>query len=188
MATPSVNRRKDIFSGVSGLSRKIDVVPEAGEIPSFSAVEVISCTPKPTGELATKRSGQHLSTIHEQTPSRGPLKPIDSRFNLSSTGNRPEIRGRLSGSARDAIPLLKKTDAKHLAAFSPGPFRTPTKIRPIDPQQKHLHEGVEDTPIKNPRDALGTIQEKPTSINAENENNVSIYDRLGWNDIIDELS
>ena len=191
MATPSVNRRKDVFGDVSGLSRKFNGVPETDEIPSSSAVQVISCTPKGRGDCATTRPSRHLSTIHEQTPTRGPLKLIDSRSSLTSIGNRPETGDRPFGmlsAVNGATPSLNKTDPKHLALFPSVTFKTPTKIRSTDPQRRNLHGEVEDTPLKVSRDALGTTQEKPTPINAADENSVSIYDSLGWNDDVDELS
>lgn len=185
MATPSVNRRKDVFGGLSGPSRTFNVASEANEIPSSSAFQVVSCTPK-ASDCATNGPSRQLSAVHEQTPTRGPLKLIESRSNLSSTGNQPEFGGRPSGmlsDARDGIPFLNKRDAKHLPPFPSGSFRTPTKVCPIDPQRNNSHEGIEDTPIKVPQG-----QGKPTSLKAPNENSVSIYDSLGWNDDFDELS
>lgn len=186
-----MNRRKDVFGSASGLSRTFNVASDTDEIPSSSTVQVISCTPRASGDCATNRPGRHLSTGHEQTPTRGPLKPIDSQSGVSSIANRPEIDGRPSGmssDARGAMSHHNRTDTKYLAPFPSGTLRTPTKIRSIDPQRYNPHDGIEDTPVKVPRDTLGTIHEKPTPLNAVNENSVSIYDSLGWNDDIDELS
>ena len=188
MATPSVNRRKDVFGHVS---RKFNTASEADEIPSSSAVQVISCTPRAKGDCATNRPGRHLSSILEQTPSRGPLKLIVSRVNLSATANRPEMNGRLSGvplDDRQNLPLPNKTDTRHLGPLPSDTFRTPTKIRSNDSQRNNVHEGIKETPVKVSRYALETIPEKPTPLNAVNENSMSIYDSLGWNDDIDELS
>lgn len=191
MATPSVNRRKDVFGGRSGLSHTFNAVPEPDEIPVSSAIRAVSCTPR-ASNCATNRPGGPLSAAHEQTPSRGPLKLIDSRSGLSSAGNQPEFGCRPSGilsDARDVIPLHKKTDTKHLRPFpSSAFFRTPTKVRPNNLQPKNSHWGIEDTPIKAPIDPVGTMQKKSISPNGVNENSISIYDSLGWNDDIDELS
>lgn len=188
MATPSVNRRKDVFGNVS---HKFNTASGVDEIPPSSAVQVVSCTPRAKGDSAKNRPDRHLSTVHEQTPSRGPLKVTDSRSNLSAIGNRPETNGQLSrmvSDDRQSLPLSNKSDARHLGSLPSGTFRTPTKIRSIDPQRNNPHEGIKETPVKVSRNALETIPEKPTPLNAINENNVSIYDSLGWNDDIDELS
>lgn len=187
MATPNVNRRRDVFGHVS---RQFNIASEADEIPSSSAVQEISCTPTARGNCATNRPDQHLSTILEQTPSRAPLKLTYSRANLSSIGSGPKMNGRLSGmrsDGRDAIHLPNMPDARHLGPFPSGTLITPTKIRPIDPQRSNSHEGIKETPVRVSRNALRTIQERSSPINAVNENSMSIYDSLGWNDDIDEL-
>lgn len=193
MATPSVNRRKDVYGGQPGLPRTITVTSEPDEIPVSSAIQAVSCTPK-ASDNSTNFSGRHLPAAHEETPTRGPLKLIKSRSSLSLNRNQQQLIGRPPGtplSARDVVPSTAMKDASNLRSFplfSPNSLRTPTRSQSHSSQRNNIPWGIDDTPIKVPKGPLGSRQEKLMSPHAVNENSVSIYESLGWNDDIDELS
>ena len=192
LATPSVNRRKDVFGVPSRFSHTFNAAPEPEGIPESSAINAVSCTPNAKGG-STSRAVQQLPASHQQTPTRGLLKPTGSWSNVSSTGNRPELGCRLSkpSSNVDAVvPFLDEKNASQPHSFPSLPSsrnRTPTKVGSTNTQPQTSHWKIDDTPIKVPQAPLGRKQEKSISPNT-NENSVSIYDSLGWNDDVDELS
>ncbi len=192
MATPSANRRKDVLGGPSARPRTLTVTPEPDEIPLSSAIQAVSCTPRASASVQN-RQGRCLPAAQEQTPTRGPLKHIEPCGNVSLNGKQPEICSGPSGTRSSARDSVSNKDIARLHSFPslpPSTLKTPTKVRPANPQPKPntTHWGIEDTPVKVCKVPCGTIQEKPRSPNTMDENSISIYESLGWNDDIDELS
>jgi hypothetical protein len=192
MATPSVNRRKDVYGSLPGFSRTVAVASEPDEIPVSSAIRTVSCTPKVSNNTMNL-PGRQLRAAHEETPTRGPLKLIKSRSSLPSNGNQQHIVGRPPGtpsSARDIVPSTAMKDRPLLRPFPLFPHNnltTPTKFHSNSSQRNNTHLGIDDTPMKVVKAPLGTRQEKLMLPHAVNENSVSIYESLGWNNDVDEL-
>lgn len=188
-----MNRRKDVFGVPSALSRAVNTAAEVEEVPPSSAIRAVSCTPR-AGVGATKCGIGQLPAPYEQTPTRGPLKHAGLRPNMCSTGKQAEVCVRPSGLASKInaqVPFLSGEGApqfRPLSLFSSSTVRTPTKVRPTDSQRENSNWEIDDTPIKVLHDSLGTRQEFSHVPNAVDENSISIYDSLGWNDDIDELA
>ncbi len=192
MATPSVNRRKDVLGGQSGLPRTLTGISEPDDIPLSSAIRAVSCTPRASASVKN-RQGRCLSPAQEQTPTRGPLKLIEACGNITLNGNQADLCSEPSGTRSSARDSVSNKDVARVRSFPSLPsstLKTPTKVRPANPQlkPKTTHWGIEDTPVKVCKVSGVTNQERPMSPNTVDENSISIYESLGWNDIIDELS
>lgn len=178
MATPRPKRQHDVRSGFP--SRPQSYLPEIDEVPPSSALRVISSTPRLRANKSVARNPSTLPTI-EQTPTRNPSKVIkywngfpgaNVQSKLSSPTNLP-----LSDLAFKLPTTLKSSNNDSL--------RTPSKPLFLKPKHETSDQRIQQTPVKNLK--VPQAVRDFTSSPAGNENDASIYQRLGWDDDADEL-
>ncbi|KAL9012177.1 MAG: hypothetical protein Q9173_003046, partial [Seirophora scorigena] len=197
MATPSANRRRDVFARPQSRPLPSSVMQQGveEEAPS-SFTHVPASTVKPRDDAvargATSNARQPFMSTVEQTPTRGPSKFA----HLGHVTAREGIIQRTPSSTMkvDGIMSIQDTSQR-------GGYRRPAGLSrvPITPSRKAAMDSrgslqlahCEGTPMKcltsvsaNVRKASKDIEVSPAS----NEADVSIYKSLGWeDDDVDEL-
>ena len=159
-------------------------LPERDEIPPSSAPRAASSTPTMRGESAGPRNAHILPTI-EQTPSRGPSNLVMSCLNISSTTNLQNEPG------PPPMPLLKQRYPSN-----PQAMTKTSNITSLETPSKHslwIHrhdtfgQEIENTPINRSKALRSTTIKNTASSPIGNENDISIYKTLGWDDEGDEM-
>lgn len=188
MVTPSVNRRKDVFSGLPRLPQPSQVVlPELEDIPPSSGLRVIASTPRVRANEINNRI-QHRMPLVEQTPTRG-----------SSKFARPITYTSLDVSQHNVTSqnFITPTKAQHsfnvpsmfdgIAFSSTNKSGKTTVANSSILNEGNSSQGVQDTPLKvSVVQPAETLQQLPSSVKID-EGDRSIYEKLGWDDDIDEL-
>ena len=193
MATPSNNRRKDVYGGLPRLPRQDTVpVPELEEVPPSS----ISCVPSSSKKApqspalapdSTRKTGRSALPIAE-TPTRGPLKfqgrPPPSTAMMQSHA---EIYQPSPLSAASEIPKAVNI----VSAPTDWPLHvheTPSKFRYSREVGQSGGKTLDAMSVKDP-----SVAEKPLESSTQpvpspppQDKEDSIYAALGWDDV-DEL-
>ncbi|KAL8939024.1 MAG: hypothetical protein Q9211_002930 [Gyalolechia sp. 1 TL-2023] len=197
MATPSANRRKDVFHRLHSQPPQAPATyPEVEEIPPSSCMHVPASTTKArtdeVAEYGVDMVRQRLTPVVEQTPTRGRSKSAHVQF-------APESRSADESIAMTASPMRK---VNHLVSgqgtrqkpryqqrlWSTGVWATPSRKTSGTGFNGNLaNSEVEDTPMKSVSEKFTsgscTTVWSPTS----KEGGESIYKSLGWDDDVDEL-
>ncbi|KAL8739042.1 MAG: hypothetical protein Q9181_000224 [Wetmoreana brouardii] len=200
MATPSANRRKDVFATLPSQVPTSAIMPqELEEIPPSSCTRVPASAIKPPTERivdSNPRPKKRLMPTGDQTPTRGPSK--HSNLNIAATPrlglegkkvyitNQSSINSRLPPSILDS----SKSVSEELPPPASGVQGTPSRRRSASRTGILPRAGVEGIPLKPLESVSGNLM--PTSNNVtpsplSNEGGVSIYKSLGWDDDVDEL-
>lgn len=181
MATPRGKRQRDVISGLPSLPQS--VLLEIDEAPPSSALRVISSTPRLRANKPGLRNQNTLPTI-EQTPSRGPSKVLKFYSNAGLGANilvKPS-----SINLPLPVPDLALKSTTTAKSSNSGSLRTPSKSAPLIQRYEFSDRGIQETPVKNQKVPQRAQDSKDIS-SAGNENDISIYQRLGWDDDADEL-
>ena len=191
MATPSNNRRKDVYGGLPQLPRHNTApVPERGEVPPSS----ISCVPSSSGKAqqspflapdSTAKTGGSALPIAE-TPTRGPLKlwvrPPPFAAAVESHGGVPQ-----------PLPLSAASDISN-AVNRATPRHRPLHVSETPSKFRHS-KGIKQaggTAIDAMPDKAPSAPDKPSNFSTQpvpsalKDTEESIYAALGWDDV-DEL-
>ncbi|KAL8835303.1 MAG: hypothetical protein Q9170_003389 [Blastenia crenularia] len=199
-ATPSANRRRDVFSGLHSQSLQAAAVQEElEEIPSSSCALVPASTMKArTDEIMGRQLDttlQRLMPSVEQTPTRGPSKfaqvDIAAKLRLApeSIESTPSsiARAKYAMSVQDTCQkpgYLKPTWTTDVQA-------TPSRKASIAGLDGNLpRPDVESTPMKQLKCVSTKIPRASYDLApspAPDEGDESIYTSLGWDDDVDEL-
>ena len=176
MATPRGKRQKDMMSGLPSLPQS--VLPEIDNVPPSRALRVITSTPRLRANKPGVRNPKTLSTI-DQTPSRGPSKILNSYSHVSLGANVEVVPS--SSPMKMPLPDLAFKSTTTAKISSGSNLRTPSKPAPLIRRYACSDRGVQDTPVKNLKVSQGARDSKVMS-STGNENNISIYQQLGWDD------
>lgn len=184
--TPSVNRHKDVLGGLPHLTQTSKELPQhPDDNPPSSSLRVIASTPAFESNKPINR-GQHLACPIEQTPTRGLLKLAGSascnfldisQIDVADRNNVTPVKLKYSSK----VPGMMKDAA---ISFTNGV----AKFGMIDANssnQENLGLETQHTPLKVPIALSGRSFQEPSSSMAVDENNMSIYERLGWDDVDD---
>ena len=211
MATPKGNRRKDVFGSfpLNLPPPAQDVIPEPEEIPPSSVPRIPSSLQKPAeAPSQPPLPRRSVTPTIEQTPTRGPAKHnskllhsrpaslANARLLTPSKSQRPSIASKLHAAAKPRINA-----GRHLP--SPQSVLPPQSSSPAGKHSPPVPADLQETPVKAPSKAAAapaaesrippftesmTVSSSPPPPPPPlAENNISIYDALGWNDF-DELS
>ncbi|KAL9037963.1 MAG: hypothetical protein Q9214_005474 [Letrouitia sp. 1 TL-2023] len=199
MATPSARRHKRKPVGIPSNLHKTDSEQEETEGNLPSGISQISRAPEAlVVNSVSKCIHGGLNPSVEQTPTRGPLKVSNliTKHYSSLQASDPKSRApSLTDKVEQSLPLASSASDGNLRekfGLSSEVFRTPTKHRPpLASSQPGIQEhDIENTPI----------QDMQVSLNIENPNatdplvsprgdgdEMSIYQRLGWDEDFNEL-
>ena len=179
-----MNKKRDAFGGLPSLPHPYKEAPlEIEEVPQSSALLDISSTPKTRGNRRGACSLNVLPTI-EQTPCRGPSKLPLSDPNVLWGLNRQDE------SAPAPMAVLKVEYPVKLTTTSisdPINLGTPLQAGPRFQGQGSSGQGIQDTPVKGLKATPATALRASTLSPVGKENDECIYERLGWDDDVDEL-
>lgn len=201
MATPSANRRRDVYASQNSRLQKSAVISEdVEEIPPSSCLRVPSSTSKLPPHLAAKSTSvnarRNLMPTVEQTPTRGPSKflKVDDMPNASPSAAKQGMTI-TSSSAMAAEPQLWMLDTNRKNAYQfpssrLGVQETPSRRSSTGCKGSLSQSGIESTPVKSSESvsaSLAVISNNITSSPMPKGGDVSIYESLGWDDDADEL-
>ena len=192
MATPSNNRRKDVYGRPPRLPRQNTApVPEREEVPPSS----ISCVPSSSRKAqqspflapdSTAKTGRSALPIAE-TPTRGPL---------SLWGHPPPFAAAMESRAdiHQPLPLSAASDLSHAVNLStPGHwplhvYETPSKFRHSKEakQAGGTAANAMSEKVLSTAEKLTNFLTQPDPLPASQDAKESIYAALGWDDA-DEL-
>ena len=192
MATPSNNRRKDVYGGLPRLPRQNTApVPEREEVPPSS----ISCVPSSSRKAqqspflapdSTAKTGRSALPIAE-TPTRGPLK---------LWGRPPPFAAAMESHAdiHQPLPLPATSDISNAVNTSTPKhwplhvYETPSKFRQSKEAKQAGGTAVYAMLDKAPSaaDKHSNFLTQPVPSPASQDTQESIYAALGWDDA-DEL-
>ena len=192
MATPSNNRRKDVYGGLPRLPRQNTApVPEREEVPPSS----ISCVPSSSRKAqqspflapdSTAKTGRSALPIAE-TPTRGPLK-LWGRLPpfAAAMESHTDIHQPLPPPATSEISnAVNMSTPRHWPLHV---YETPSKSRhSIEAKQAGgtaIHVMSDKAP--SVADRLSIVSTQPVPSPASQDTQESIYAALGWDDA-DEL-
>lgn len=212
-ATPKNRRQKDVFGGLPRLpATTLTAAEEPDEIPPSSAFRVpssIQRLPAPqTNDKEPRLPRLYHQTTIEQTPTRGPSKQSKQ---LSSTGpsNGPSSIALTPSKPRralDSIPQASRRTNTHavqpstLSPQEPGnrdskALETPRKDQIGASEQDRSSVPVvilSDTPPRHFSPNVPGGAPAPTFPSSppvpEPESSKSLFETLGWDDYVDELS
>ncbi|KAL8854590.1 MAG: hypothetical protein Q9221_000625 [Calogaya cf. arnoldii] len=186
MATPSANRRRDVYASRTSQVQKSAVIPEDVEIAPSSCIRV------PASSIQAKSNStepwKYLKPTVEQTPTRGPSK-------LARLNNRVNATPNAAKSAMTAEPQLSVLDTSRKHEYQLPSYRlnvqgTPSRRSSTGFKGSVPRSGIENTPVKSSENVsanLAAISSEITSSPMPQGGNVSIYESLGWDDDVDEL-
>ncbi|KAL9600116.1 MAG: hypothetical protein Q9219_003372 [cf. Caloplaca sp. 3 TL-2023] len=194
MATPSINRRKDVFGSLPIKPPQATMVhDEVENIPTSSFTHVPASTMKNGTGHATRRDPdmiiqRSVPTI-EQTPTRGPEK-----YGWLNVGKRPK-------SGTDSVELTPSSITEaNCSKPSPDVPKTAGYLKAIHatPSRQKSARSLnglpanfsgEGTPIKQLRSVSANVSRASCNIvsSPASEGERSIYKTLGWDDDVDEL-
>ena len=192
MATPSNNRRKDVYGGLPRLPRQNTApVPEREEVPPSS----ISCVPSSSRKAqqspflapdSTAKTGRSALPIAE-TPTRGPLKLL---------GRPPPFAAAMESHAdiHQPLPLSAASDISNAVNLSTPRhwplhvYETPSKFRHSKEAKQAGGTAIHAMSDKAPSaaDKSSNCLTQPVPSPASQDTQESIYATLGWDDA-DEL-
>ncbi|KAL8799769.1 MAG: hypothetical protein Q9182_005635 [Xanthomendoza sp. 2 TL-2023] len=200
MATPSTNRRRDVYaSQLSQLQKPIVVEEEEEEIPLSSCTRVPASIVKPSAGSQVGRdsamSRKRLMPTVEQTPTRRPSKL--PRANGTRNANLDTVEEGIAttpssvATARHPASVL---ESNQTTADQPLPENSGVRETPVRKASTGLKTGpawpaVESCPVK----PLGSVSANMAGMSKNMTNSpiskadVSIYQSLGWDDDVDEL-
>ena len=194
MATPSNNRRKDVYGGLPRLPQQsIASLPELEEVPPSS----ISCVPSSSRKAqrspflapdsTRKTDGSALPIV--ETPTRGPSK----------LWGRPPISTAAIESVADIthpppLPATSKlpkasNDLCTSTRWSLQGYKTPSKFRCSYEVERSRDTSIHATLVKAPSAANEHSENSTKAVLSPvlQEEEESIYAALGWDDEVDEL-
>ncbi|KAL8674558.1 MAG: hypothetical protein Q9168_001076 [Polycauliona sp. 1 TL-2023] len=195
MATPSANRRRDVYASRTSQMQQPAVISEdVEEIPPSSCLRVPASTTKLLPDLQAAinpaEPRRYPMPSVEQTPTRGPSK--FSRLNTI-----PNARPSTAEQAAAAEPKISSPDGGQPHAYQLTSSRldiqgTPSR-RPSTARKGNLPcSGIESTPVK----PLGMVSANSNSAASGNMmtssafpkgEGASIYQSLGWDDDVDDF-
>lgn len=186
--TPSVNRRKDVFSGLPHLPQASKAeIPELEDIPPSSGLRVIASTPRIRAS-GISNGGQPCMPLVEQTPTRGSSKFAKSIASASLGVSQHQKTTQTFITPTKLLHSLNIPSTTDRTAFSltARVGKTPMTDSSVS-NEENSSQRVQDTPLKvSMAQPPKTSQQLPSSPIID-EGNRSIYEKLGWNDDIDEL-
>lgn len=196
MATPSNNRHKDVYGGLTRFPRQsIASLPELEEVPpsSISCVPSSSRKPRRSPFLAPdstrKTDSSALALPVVETPTRGPSK----------LWGRPPISTAAIESVADVSHPPPLSAALNPPKASNGIFtspqlplqvhETPSKFRCSHQVERSEDASISATPVKAPPPANKAADNSPKAVLSPSSQGKeeSIYAALGWDDDVDEL-
>lgn len=196
MATPSNNRHKDVYGGLTRFPRRsIASLPELEEVPpsSISCVPSSSRKPRRSPFLAPdstrKTDSSALALPVVETPTRG----------SSKLWGRPPISTAAIESVADLSQPPPLSAALNPPKASNGIFtspqlplqvhETPSKFRCSHQVERSEDASIRATPVKAPPLANEAADNSPKAVLSPSSQGKeeSIYAALGWDDDVDEL-
>ena len=212
-ATPKNRRQKDLFDGLPLLPATIlTTADEPDEIPPSSVFRVPSSIPRLTAPQTKDKEPRlprpYLQTTTEQTPTRDPLKP-SKQLSSTAPGHGPSSIFLTPSKPRRALDFVPQasqrtnTHAVHSSTSWPQePGNRDSKIleTPRKDQTGASDEDrssvpvviLSDTPPRNFSPNVPGGASAPTFLSSppvvEGESSKSIFEALGWDDYVDELS
>lgn len=188
IVTPSVKRHKDVLGGLPHLAQTSKELPQdQDDNPPSSSLRVIASTPG-FGSNKTKSRGQHLARPIEQTPTRGPLK-----LGGSASCNFLDIPQIDVADRNNVTPVKLKHSSKLPSMMKDTAFSFTDGVANLGmidastSNQENSGLETQHTLLKVPMVLSGRGFQEPSSSMVVDENNLSIYERLGWDDDIDDL-
>lgn len=198
MATPSKSRHHDILADDLRFPRPKPVPAATGldEVPPSSVSRISDSGRKAHRSSSfrkdgTRHIGSNVLPIVEQTPTKGPTKLLGRPLSFSITMAASEDPGHLTPRATKSKP----PEAKHASSLSyslpswPSKIQeTPSKGRPANNSFRQEKHHIEATPSKSVQTTEDSINiSAAAALSSSQEQEPSIYARLGWDDIADEL-
>ncbi|KAL9614859.1 MAG: hypothetical protein Q9167_000692 [Letrouitia subvulpina] len=198
MATPSARRHKRKLVGIPSSLQGIDSDHEEMEGNLPSGMSQIPRAPEALVVNSVSRCiHEGLNPSVEQTPSRGPSKVSNLIIRHYSSLQASDPKGRASSSTdkvEQSLPLASSASDRSLKEnFGLSEvFRTPTKQRPplSGSQPGNPEHDVENTPIQDMQALSNTENPNATDpliFPKGDRDEMSIYQRLGWDDDFNEL-
>ncbi|KAL8682202.1 MAG: hypothetical protein Q9186_001740 [Xanthomendoza sp. 1 TL-2023] len=201
MATPSANRRRDVYvSQPSQLQKSMTMQVEPEEIPGSSCIRVPASIIKPPADVQVGSDStmprKRLMPAIEQTPTRGPSK--FSRANVMRNGNLDTAEEVIAATpssvttARRPASVLKRGQgrADQPLPESFGVQGTPSRRASTGLKTGLARSGIESSPVK----PLGSVSANVAATSKTmtsapiQKADPSIYQSLGWDDDdVDEL-
>ena len=186
--TPSVNRRKDVFSRLPRLPQTSKAeIPELEDIPPSSGLRVIASTPRIRASEISN-GGQPCMPLVEQTPTRGSSKFAKSIAGASLDVSQHQKITQTFSTPTKLLHSLNIPSTTDRIAFSltAKVGKTPMIDSSVS-NKENSSQRVPDTPLKvSMAQPPKTSRQLPSSPIID-EGNRSIYEKLGWDDDIDEL-
>ncbi|KAI4263694.1 MAG: hypothetical protein L6R42_001177 [Xanthoria sp. 1 TBL-2021] len=200
MATPSANRRRDVYaSQTSQLQKSAVIAEDVEEIPPSSCLRVPASTTKlladPQAKSNSAEPRRYLLPTVEQTPTRGPSKfsKLNNISNASPSAAKQAITTTsswlMAAEPQLSIPDTSRKHAYQLPSSRSGVQGTPSRRTSTGPKGSLPRSGIESTPVKSSKTVsanLAVISNNITSSPMPKGGDVSIYESLGWDDV-DEL-
>ncbi|KAL8859416.1 MAG: hypothetical protein Q9178_004094 [Gyalolechia marmorata] len=200
MATPSANRRRDVYATQATQAQKSTVISEeVEEIPPSSCIRVpassIKPLPDPQAKTNSTRARECLMSTVEQTPTRGPSKLSRSNIRFSANTNpRKQVIMATPSSAMAAGRLISVLNTSGKAAYQLpathlGVEETPSRRSSTGPKGGLPRSSIEDSPVAPLKTVSANVIGTSTSLTSSPipKGDVSIYESLGWDDDVDEL-
>ncbi|KAL8910786.1 MAG: hypothetical protein Q9171_003965 [Xanthocarpia ochracea] len=200
MATPSANRRRDVYATQAPQAQKSTVIPEeVEEIPPSSCIRVpassIKPLPDPQAKTNSTRARECLMSTVEQTPTRGPSKLSKSNIRFSANENfRKQLIMATPSSATATGQSISVLDTSGKAAYQLpatrlGVEETPSRRSSTGPKGGLPRSSIEDSPVAPLKTVSANVVGTSTSFTSSRipKGDVSIYESLGWDDDVDEL-
>lgn len=194
MATPSNNRHKDVYGGLSRLPRQSRVsLAELEEVPPSS----ISCVPSSSRKAqqspvlapdSTGKTGSSALPIAE-TPTRGPSKLWDRPPSIAALESgaatiHPSLLSAVSRLPKVSDDSCNSAYRSLLVHETPPKFRFALQIEQPEVATTHATSAIAPFAADKPSDSSTKAISSPLS----QEKEESIYAALGWDDDVDELS
>ncbi|KAL9018321.1 MAG: hypothetical protein Q9185_004354 [Variospora sp. 1 TL-2023] len=196
MATPSVNRRKDVFARHQPRPQPSSAMQQGveEEFPS-SCTHVPASTIKAREDTAVEgavgNARQAFMPAVEQTPTRGPLKYAP----LGHAAVREGIVRRRPCSVKEVDGLVSIQDSMQRPGYRRPPglsavLATPSRKASMISRGSLFLTHSEATPMKGLTSMSANVRRGSKEVEvspASNEADGSIYKHLGWDDEVDEL-
>lgn len=198
MATPSANRRRNVFKGEHSQSQQsLLTQQELEKIPPSSCTHVPASSIKASINEVVERNSVTLKrclmpTI-EQTPTKGP-----SKFSQLDVAAKPKSVDESTLMTPSTVMNARRSasgqDTSQKSEFQKPPWTggvqaTPSRKASTDPDG-HLPKVIfEGTPVKQLKPLSANVLRASynTALSPASNDGVSIYKSLGWDDDVDEL-
>ena len=189
MATPSATRRRDVYaSQTSQIQKRTMILSEVEGIPPFSCLNVPASATKLLPGLSNAANPRKywMPTV-EQTPTRGPSK-------VAKMDNIPQPSQNAAESQITGEPSILDTSQK--SEYSVPLYHSDVQGTPSRRAMAGLKGSVpwsciESTPVKPLRTVsanLGAMNDSIPYSPIPQGGDVSIYQNLGWDNDVDELT